>query len=78
MTETMMTTGVEGGRDGTTMTGTIVVGGGVGPETTGTTIRGKGRPALTETRESTEEGGLHPRMMTRTVLRLLNLHMNNL
>ena len=78
MTETMMTTGVEGGRDGTTMTGTIVVGGGVGPETTGTTIRGKGRPALTETRESTEEGDLHPHMTTRTGLRLPSWRMSNL
>ena len=68
----MTTTGVEGGLAETMTTGTIVVDVGVGPEITGTTIRGKARPALTETRESTEEGGLHPRMMTRTGLRPLN------
>ena len=74
----MMMIVVEGVHDGTMMTEMIVVDVGVVPEITGTTIRGKARPARIGTRESTEEGGLHPRMMTRTVLRLLNLHMNNL
>ena len=78
MTETMMTTGVEGGRDGTMTTGTIVGDVGAGPGITATTIRGKGRPALTETRESTEEGDLHPHMTTRTGLRLPSWRMSNL
>ena len=77
MIETMTTTGVEGGRDGTMTTGTIVVDVGVGPEITGTTIRGKARPARIGTRENIG-GGPPPRMTTRTGRRPLNWPMNNL
>ena len=77
MIETMTTIVVEGVPGGTMTTGTIVVDVGVGPETTGTTIRGKARPALTETRESTgEEDPCH--MMRRTGRRPPNSPTSNL
>ena len=68
-TATTTMIGGEGGLVVITMTGMIedvedlVLG------TTGTTIRGKARPARIGTRESIGEGGLHPRMRTRTVRR---------
>ena len=52
------------------MTEMIVVDVGVARETTEMIIRGKVPLALTETLESTEEGGLHLRMIMRTGLRL--------
>ncbi len=54
----------------TMMTEMIVVDVGVARETTEMIIRGKVPLALTETLESTEEGGLHLRMIMRTGLRL--------
>ena len=67
----------EGVHDGTMMTEMIVVDVGVVPEITEMIIRGKVRPALTETRESTgEEDPCH--MMRRTGRRPLNSPMSNL